>query len=179
MPAAEDFTNLTTGDHNRVRELYQYYQHTSPGNTEQREKLANSIIRELALHSVTEEVGTALVFHTSATVPQRAQDLEERVVYALDKAGINDSNFDATLQKIIGEFDHQENMRTHLTCLGCVKQMNADEAVKLAESFNNMKALVPTHPHASAANKGGVWESVVGLVSKPIDKLWDATRQFA
>jgi len=55
--------------------------------------------------------------------------------------------------------------------------LHPDESDRLAKSFDRTKKFVPTRSHPSAPNKPP-FETVVGLLSAPLDKLMDAFRKF-
>ena len=55
--------------------------------------------------------------------------------------------------------------------------VSGDESRQLAKSFQRTKKFVPTHSHPSAPDKPP-FETVVGLLSAPLDKLMDAFKRF-
>lgn len=55
--------------------------------------------------------------------------------------------------------------------------LQAEESEKLATSFGRTKAFVPTRSHPSAPDKPP-FETVVGLLTAPIDHLADLFRKF-
>lgn len=57
------------------------------------------------------------------------------------------------------------------------KQLDAADAESIAKSFGRTKAFVPSRSHPSAPNKPP-FETVVGLMTAPIDHLGDMLRKF-
>lgn len=57
-------------------------------------------------------------------------------------------------------------------------KLSREDSVSLAKSFNRTKHFVPTRSHPSAPDKPPVVESVVGLLTAPIDKLMDMFKKF-
>ena len=57
------------------------------------------------------------------------------------------------------------------------KQLDAADAESMAKSFGRTKAFVPSRSHPSAPNKPP-FETVVGLMTAPIDHLGDMLRKF-
>jgi hypothetical protein len=58
------------------------------------------------------------------------------------------------------------------------KHTPADESAKLADSFNKTKAFVPSRSHPSAPDDGGPFETVMGMMAAPLDRLGDLFRKF-
>ena len=54
---------------------------------------------------------------------------------------------------------------------------NQGASEKLANNFERVKAFIPTRSHPSAG-ENPVFESVMGLLTAPIDKLADMFRKF-
>ena len=57
------------------------------------------------------------------------------------------------------------------------KNIDEAEGLKLAKSFGRTKAFVPSRSHPSAPSKPP-FETVVGLLTAPIDHLGDMLRKF-
>ena len=55
--------------------------------------------------------------------------------------------------------------------------LQGDESQSMAKSFGRTKAFVPSRSHPSAPNKPP-FETVIGLMTAPIDHLGDIFRKF-
>lgn len=69
----------------------------------------------------------------------------------------------------------QEEENDDLPALGSAIQN--DESESIAKSFGRTKAFVPSRSHPNAPNKPP-FETVIGLMTAPIDHLGDLFRKF-
>jgi len=57
------------------------------------------------------------------------------------------------------------------------ENLEQDKTHKMGKSFQRTKYFVPTHSHPSAPDKPP-FETVVGLLTAPVDKLMDLFKRF-
>ena len=174
-----DAITLLTKDHREVEQLFQRFEQVQG---EQRRQVAESIIRELAIHSEIEklhlyptlrealgEEGQRLTEHSL----EEHQRVEEALA-ELDRSlgGAATQPFAERMQTVVREVrQHVEEeegeifpkLRRALD-LGRLNEMGA----RMEES----KGRVPTHPHPSAPNQG-VAHEVMGRAAGIVDRVRD------
>ena len=174
---------LIIKDHQKVKGLYSRYCQSM--DNEEKHRLANTIIREISLHSAAEEVILYPAFEkfitsggTEMAKLNRSEHAQlKRDLYDLDQMNFTDGRFNNLLVKIMNELtSHMEHEESH--DLGKLTSATTNETLdSLGKSFENSKYLAPTRPHPSAPDTP-VLETLAGLAAKPIDKLRDMTRKF-
>ncbi|KAI9007315.1 HHE domain-containing protein [Gaertneriomyces semiglobifer] len=178
---------LITNDHRSFEELYdRFFQHK--GNQDEQQAIVNEFIREVAQHSIAEELvvypkiekvnllgsGEQIADHLRADHAQ-VKDL----LYQLDQMKVGDEGFEKLFTKTIQtlkEHAHEEETK-ELPALA--KQLSEADRIELSKSFLRHKVIAPTHSHPSAPDKPAILELLAGLPIAPIDKLRDQTRRFA
>jgi len=168
------------------RELETYYENClNATDTDTKARWQNQLIWELARHSVAEEIvvypvmpkamegrGAEFVKKDLAAHDELKTKLKE-----LEQLKPDDSKFTPTLKSLFATLkDHINDEETH-DLPELEKSLPSDESQRLAKSFERTKLFVPTRPHPSAPNKPP-FETVVGLMTAPIDKLKDMFAAF-
>jgi hypothetical protein len=89
----------------------------------------------------------------------------------------SDATFDLTIDSLWEALSQHitEEERDDLPALE--KALDADASGALARSFDRTKHFVPTRSHPSAPARPP-YETAVGLMSAPLDKLMDMFRRF-
>ncbi|KAG2186158.1 hypothetical protein INT43_002596 [Umbelopsis isabellina] len=168
-------------DHNTVKAFWSKFKKES--DKTEREKLANQIIYEIAVHSHAEELvlypaiernlkeeGKKLVDES------RAEHAEvKKKLYAVDRMSSGDPNLvtqlTATMEVLETHIEEEEN-----DILPKFEKATDEETLKtLGGAFDAVKHTVPTRPHPWAPDKP-LMESLVGLATAPVDMLRDAAR---
>ncbi|PVG04855.1 hypothetical protein CPB86DRAFT_778170 [Serendipita vermifera] len=168
-------------DHNNVRDLYMRY--VKETDRENKRALANTIIRELAVHGEAEEVSVYRrmdeehMKEIAENSRHEHQELEE-ALYEFDQTSFDDPEHDARLKKAISVFHKHaqeeeggilQKLQTKLS-----KEMNH----KLATDFLHARQMVPHRPHPSAPNTGGLGQKLLGALAKPMDLAKETARSF-
>jgi hypothetical protein len=98
-------------------------------------------------------------------------------LYEFQSMSPSDVTFDPTIDSLWETLSQhiKEEERDDLPALE--KELDADESGALARSFDRTKHFVPTRSHPSAPDRPP-YETAVGLMSAPIDKLMDMFRSF-
>ena len=92
----------------------------------------------------------------------------------------SDQDFKPTLQSLMDELSQhmREEEENELPALEeALAGEGTGESEKMATSFGRTKMFVPTRSHPSAPARPP-FETVVGLMTAPIDKLGDLFRKF-
>ncbi|KAK4052902.1 hypothetical protein OIO90_004178 [Microbotryomycetes sp. JL221] len=166
-----------TIDHNNIKYLFVEYKKQSKTDDDIRAKIVNTLIREIAIHSEAEE---ATVYRSLAKQDQSIadhfrqehQELEQ-VLYSLDYTKISDPEFEPQFEKAVQMFlkHSTEEEQGQLATLS--KTLPLEDNDKLAKSFLDYRNLVPTRPHPSAPQDGGVIHKALGTVTRGHDKVME------
>lgn len=169
-------------DHDRIREVYEQLVGADIDSSA-RERLANEFIRDVAVHSVAEE----LVIYPAirAKLPQGRTLMDhllsehqavKRDLHQLDRMSMNDPQFPVIANRVMTELSQhmQEEEREFLPLL--TQEITERESLELSEQFERLKQRVPTHPHPHAPNKPPL-ETLIAKLQAPLDKGFDKVRR--
>jgi len=186
-------------DHQELKEYADNIRNANDQNSQA--EWQNQFTWELARHSIAEElvVYPALERYLGLEGKQRAdKDREEHQsvrqmsgwhntmintcqikddLYRFQDLSPADEKFLPTLDKLMKDLnEHIEEEEKHdLPILERV--LDRSDSVSMANSFDRTKAFVPTRSHPWAPNKPP-FETVVGLLAAPLDRLADLFRSF-
>lgn len=176
-------SSAITKDH---REIEKYCQNIlNATNDDEATKWQNQFVWELARHSIAEELVVYPALekllgskgHDLAEKDRAEhQEVKEKLkVFQNLKAGTPE--FVPTLNSLMEVLSQhiKEEETDDLPALD--KQLDAVDAESMAKSFGRTKAFVPSRSHPSAPHKPP-FETVVGLMTAPIDHLGDMLRKF-
>ncbi|TFY62815.1 hypothetical protein EVJ58_g3630 [Rhodofomes roseus] len=169
-----DVTQEIKLDHDNVRELFDRYKATSDAKTKR--AIANTLIREMAIHSDAEEVS---VYNDYATVglgdvaTHNKEDHAEvkKLVYAADSHGFDKPDYDDVLAKAVTAFDahaREEETDQHPTLR---QKLSAEDNNRIARAFLKARTMVPSRPHPWAPQTGGIAQKAAGAQGKLHDKV--------
>ncbi|KAI9142058.1 HHE domain-containing protein [Paraphysoderma sedebokerense] len=175
---------LIVNDHNSFRDLFSRYRsHT--GSLEERQMIVNEIIREVAIHSVAEEVILYPAFESAnldgnvvADHLRKEHQIVKEDLYKLDSMKVGDPGYDEHLQKIMNELEHHMKEEEEQDLRELRARVGEDELIRLGQKFDGTKKIVPTRPHPSAPDRPPL-ETLAGILTAPIDKMRDMARSFA
>ncbi|KAF1739616.1 putative hemerythrin-like protein [Beauveria bassiana] len=171
------------------RELKQYYDEVvnNPSNHDHQQRYGNQFTWELARHSVGEElvVYPALEKYLGDRGKQLADsDRKEHhevkeMLKVFQNMSSSDKDYIAQLKKIWSSLNEhiKEEEERDLPALEQALQAAHGESSSMAESFGRTKAFVPSRSHPSAGEKPP-FETVMGLLTAPIDHVADIFRKF-
>ncbi|KAH8800547.1 hypothetical protein DL96DRAFT_1699255 [Flagelloscypha sp. PMI_526] len=171
-------------DHDNVRDLFRRFK--AEQDKTQQAILANTLIREMAIHSDSEEISVYNDLGKYGLGNIAAHNREEhaevkKLVYAADDASIDQGDYVAIMSAAVeGFLDHAgEEERDQLPKL--VEKLSAEENDALAREFLKARRVVPTRPHPSAPVSGGIGQKAAGLQGKLHDKVIETLggRKFA
>ncbi|CAI6031142.1 unnamed protein product [Clonostachys chloroleuca] len=171
------------------RELEQFYNEvvSNGGNADHQQRYGNQFVWELARHSVGEELVLypAMERHLGAKGKEMADhDRKEHhevkeMLKVFQGMRATDSNYVDKLKSIWGPLSKhiKEEEDGDLPALESKLDEGQGESEALAKSFEMTKAFVPTRSHPSAGEHPP-FETVMGLLTAPIDKVADMFRKF-
>ncbi|KAF9098192.1 hypothetical protein BGX23_006796 [Mortierella sp. AD031] len=167
------------------RELEEYYHKilNSKGEDE-KTRWANQFTWELARHSAGEELimypcmkqclndGESLVEKDL----QEHQEVKEQL-FKFQSMKATDPDFEPTLRAMWKDLAQHIKEEEENDLVELEQTLSAEESADLAKKFHLTKKFVPTRSHPSAPNEPP-FETVVGLLTAPIDKLRDVFSRF-
>ncbi|CAF4617957.1 unnamed protein product [Rotaria sp. Silwood1] len=184
MSTVKSILNLVKTDHAHVKQAYENYI-SSENNLEEQNRWANEFRWELARIIVAEELVVYPAFEKHLGDEGRRIAHEDRAEHhkikellkKLETTSVSDPDYRATfdtakdflMYHIAGE---EENDYIKLE-----NAITAEENDSIARSYERTKMFVPTRAHPSAPDKPP-FETVVSLITAPIDKLRDLFSKF-
>ncbi|CAG8606829.1 16953_t:CDS:2, partial [Funneliformis caledonium] len=169
-------------DHSIIKTLWKRFNDEKDDN--ERQKIANTLIREISLHSATEEIvlyplvekhmddGKKFADHNREEHLQIKKD-----AYKLDTMKLHDEGYTDLMSKIMKEFDEHSTDEEENQFPLLKEKVGSEELQKLAAEFEKTRKMVPTRPHPFAPDQPPK-ETIVGTATAPIDKARDETREF-
>jgi len=169
-------------DHKVIKNLAQRFE--SEKNTDELQKIANTIIREIAVHSTCEEInlypafekhfpnGKEMADHSREEHLQVKKDL-----YKLDSMKVSDDGYHKLYEKMIKELKHHIDEEESDFLPKFQKAISKSDLENLGKKFANTRTTAPTHPHPDAPDKPPA-ETIAGMSALPLDKARDANRDF-
>ncbi|KAL6872230.1 hypothetical protein HDV57DRAFT_520362 [Trichoderma longibrachiatum] len=167
------------------RELEDYYNRiTQSRDLDEQTRYQNQFVWELARHSISEELVVYPVLEKSIIngqqIAQKDREEHQKVkekLYIFQKLSANDPEFIPTLKSLYADLKQHIREEEEEDLPKLEQAVSGDESRQLSKSFQRTKMFVPTHSHPSAPDKPP-FETVVGLLSAPLDKLMDAFKKF-
>ncbi|KAM7198891.1 hypothetical protein V8F20_005958 [Naviculisporaceae sp. PSN 640] len=169
-------------DHAELEQCYNSIMTSEDPATQTR--FQNLFVWELARHSIAEELVVYPAFEKY--IPDgklmadkdRAEHQEvKNLLYDFQNLSPQDPKFIPTLQSLWSSLSKhiKEEERQDLPALE--KHIDTEASMKMAKSFQTTKHFVPTRSHPSAPDKPP-YETAVGLLTTPMDKLMDMFKSF-
>jgi len=170
------------------RELEQYYNEVINSNDhDHQDRFGNQFTWELARHSVAEELVVYPAFEKhmgddGSKIAEHDRQQHHQVKELLKQFQVlkaRDPNYVPTLKQlwnVLGEHIKEEEGED-LPALESALRSKDGESESLAKSFGRTKAFVPSRSHPSAGEHPP-FETVMGLLTAPVDHLADLFRKF-
>ncbi|KAH6844511.1 hemerythrin HHE cation binding domain-containing protein [Chaetomium sp. MPI-CAGE-AT-0009] len=180
--AATRVSDRIKHDHEELREYYNNIKNAQ--RDDDKVKWQNQFVWELARHSVAEEIVVYPAFekHIPNGVVMAEKDRSEHQqvkekLYEFQSMTPADPNFLPAIDSLWESLSQhiKEEERDDLPALE--KAIDADVSGALARSFDRTKHFVPTRSHPSAPDRPP-YETAVGMMATPLDKLRDMFRSF-
>jgi len=179
-------SDAITKDHRELEEYYNEVVNSSDHDHQQR--YGNQFTWELARHSVGEELVVYPAFekYMGAEGKQMAEkDRKEHhkvkeMLKVFQNMKAQDPEYVPKLKELMADLSEhiKEEERDDLPALEkALMGSDAEISEKLAKSFGRTKAFVPSRSHPSAGEHPP-FETVMGLLTAPIDHITDLFRKF-
>jgi len=182
-PGPATITQTINTDHANIEKWYNEVLNSADAKTQQR--FGNQFTWELARHSVAEELLVYPAFEKYLGAKGREMAESDRKQHHRIKEHLKefqnmnaqDPNYVPKLKEL-GKFlfDHmKEEEKDDVPALEATLDRQTSET--LAKNFNRSKHFIPSRSHPSAG-ENPAFESVMGLLTAPMDKLADMFRKF-
>jgi len=170
-------------DHQEINEYANNIREAADDDS--RVRWQNQFTWELSRHSIGEElvVYPAFAKHLGAE-GQKIADKDraehqpvKEALHQFQKLKPSSPEFISTLEALMKNLDQHIKEEENDDLPALETAISTDESEALAKSFGRTKAFVPSRSHPTAPNKPP-FETVVGLLTAPIDHLGDLFRKF-
>jgi len=170
-------------DHQEIKEYAENIRTATDDDSKTRWQ--NQFTWELARHSIGEELVVYPAFEKHLGVKGKAMADKDRdehqsvkdALYKFQKLTPKDSEFKSTLEAIMKDLNQHIREEENDDLPALESAIQNDESESIAKSFGRTKAFVPSRSHPNAPNKPP-FETVIGLMTAPIDHLGDLFRKF-
>ncbi|KAF2198372.1 HHE domain-containing protein [Delitschia confertaspora ATCC 74209] len=170
------------------RELEQYYKEVvNSTDLDHQERYGNQFTWELARHSVAEELIVYPAFekhlgekgHKMAEEDRTAHHQVKELLKEFQNMKPKDPNYVPKLKSLWAVlYEHiQDEEKNDLPAFEAALEKTTGTSESLAKNFGRTKAFVPSRSHPSAG-ENPPFESVMGLLTAPIDHIGDIFRKF-
>jgi len=170
-------------DHTEIKEYAENIRKAT--DVDSKTRWQNQFTWELARHSIGEELVVYPSFAKYLGAQGQAMADKDRdehqsvkdALYKFQNLTPDDPEFLPTLEALMKDLNQhiQEEENSDLPALESA--LPEDESESMAKSFGRTKAFVPSRSHPNAPNKPP-FETVIGLMTAPIDHLGDIFRKF-
>ncbi|XRM43811.1 hypothetical protein ABZX51_006966 [Aspergillus tubingensis] len=181
-PAAIRVSELIKNDHRELKDAY--HQILGAKTNDERVRWQNQFTWELARHSIGEELvvypqmelkldnGKAMAEHD-----REEHQIVKELLYTFQGLQPDDTDFIPTLQSLWANLEQHINEEESKDLPALEHAIGESASESMARSFGRTKNFIPTRSHPAAPDRPP-YETVVGLMSAPIDRLGDMLRKF-
>ncbi|GBC44646.1 hypothetical protein RIR_jg15720.t1 [Rhizophagus irregularis DAOM 181602=DAOM 197198] len=165
-------------DHRVIKDLWGRYQ--KEANRNERQKIANTIIYEFAVHTATEDIVLYPVlekYYPNIVKHNHADHHHiKEALHKLFSMKISDHGYDDILAKAIKEFE-EHAAREECDHFPKLKEAigNDKQLIKLGEEFEKIRSKVSTQSHLTTHDK---MESAICMAAAPLDKIFNSSPSF-
>ncbi|EPX75380.1 cation binding protein [Schizosaccharomyces octosporus yFS286] len=170
-------------DHRELQDQYKNIKAAKDADTAIRWQ--NQFVWELARHSLGEEIVVYPKFkkylgdvgEELAEKDRNEHQIVKDYLYKFQSLNPSQTEFIPTIDSLMANLQKHIEEEESQDFPQLESKLLADESQEMAQSFERTKMLVPTHSHPSAPNKPP-FETVVGLLTAPLDKLQDLMKRW-
>ncbi|KZL79361.1 hhe domain protein [Colletotrichum incanum] len=167
------------------RELEAYHKHiVTSTDVDEQARFQNLFIWELARHSISEELVVYPVLEKEILDGKAIADRDradhqtvKEKLYKFQNLASQDPEFLPTLESLMKDLRRHIKEEEGEDLVRLEEALGRDRSEAMASSFERTKMFTPTRSHPSAPNKPP-FETVVGLMTAPLDKLRDMFTKF-
>ncbi|KAK1830461.1 hemerythrin HHE cation binding domain-containing protein [Podospora conica] len=184
--ARSAITDTIKRDHRELESHYNNIMCTPDSDPDTAARWQNQFVWSLARHSIAEELVVYPAFekHIPSGAGKAMADKDraehqnvKELLYKFQSLSPSSPEFKPTLERLWRVLSQHiaEEEKEDLPALE--KCIDADSGEALAKSFGRTKHFVPTRSHPSAPDKPP-YETAVGMMATPMDKLMDMFKKF-
>ncbi|RHZ67192.1 uncharacterized protein CDV56_109606 [Aspergillus thermomutatus] len=169
-------------DHRELEDAYNKI--LSATNVDEKRRWQNQFTWELARHSIGEELVVYPLMEKNLPNGKALADkdrAEHKTVkdhlYKFQSLSPTDPEFESTIKALWSDLGEHIKEEEQDDLPSLEKTLAKDDSEKQVKSFMRTKKLIPTRSHPDAPDKPP-FETVVGLMTAPIDHLADLFRKF-
>ncbi|KAL1714126.1 hypothetical protein EV715DRAFT_210176 [Schizophyllum commune] len=184
MSSNQKISEAIKEDHRDIFAYHEAYK-KSAGDFDAQQRWSRQLIWEVARHSIGEELVVYPLFEkymgtrgTQLADENRKEHNEvKEKLYEIEKLDPGSTEFDALLESTMSALHKhiETEERDEMPKLEAL--LMEEDSKSAAGSFARTKMIAPTRPHPSAPDKPP-FETIVGLMSAPIDKVMDMFAKF-
>ncbi len=175
--------NLIIQDHNVIKTVYEKFKAAS--SKDEAERWRNEFVYEIARHSIAEELILYPLmrshFPDGENLFQTSIKEHHEVKQNLHKAQSIDPYSDGFRSKVKDVMDllikHIQKEEKEILPM-IHKYLNEEQRTKAGHQFSRRKLIVPTRPHTAIPEDSPTLNSILGLLTAPIDKFRDLFTHF-
>jgi hemerythrin-like domain-containing protein len=183
IPVNEPINNLIIRDHIVAKTIYEKF--CACINKEDALKWRNQLVYEITVHSLAEEIvlypvlkselpNGEMIYNTSI---QEHRQLKEDL-YKAQNLDANDIEFRNRVKQVMDDLlKHIEKEEKEVLPL-LDKHVSLNKRVELGNQFERRKLIVPTKSHPSAPDQPSLVNSIISILTSPIDKFRDLFSSF-
>ncbi|OTB03944.1 hypothetical protein M426DRAFT_59470 [Hypoxylon sp. CI-4A] len=182
LSQADSISAVIHQDHRQIEKYHDKIVKSNDRDTQR--QYQNAFVWELTRHAIAEEL---LVYPTMETGLNHGKDMADKdraehqvtkeQLYKFQNMNPGDKDFIPTLESLMKDLKmHMKEEEEH-DLVKLEEALLPSRSKDLAQQFEMAKAFTPTRSHPSAPNKPP-YESVVGLMTAPLDKIRDMFRSW-
>ncbi|RYP27558.1 hypothetical protein DL767_007628 [Monosporascus sp. MG133] len=169
-------------DHQQLE--YYYNKIVNSKDQDEQKRYQNAFVWELARHSIAEELVVYPVLERDVSDGgdraqkdrEQHQEVKEKL-YTFQKLSPSDSDFIPTIKSLWQTLSQHIKEEEQEDLVKLEEALSTSQSKELSRAFEKTKSFTPTRSHPSSPDKPP-FETVVGLMTAPIDKLRDLFRKF-
>ncbi|PSR73286.1 hypothetical protein PHLCEN_2v10856 [Hermanssonia centrifuga] len=180
-----DVTNEIKIDHDNVRDLFQRYKNAT--NEDEKKLIANTLIREMAIHSDAEEISvyndykklglgdTAEhnkgTFHPSCYHCNQEHAEVKKLVYSADSTSFGSADYDGIMLNAVTAFLAHAKEEEDEQFDKLKAALSPEDNDKMARAFIKARGAAPPRPHPWAPQTGGILQKAAAAQANIHDKV--------
>ncbi|KAJ1680186.1 hypothetical protein EV182_000528, partial [Spiromyces aspiralis] len=161
------------------------YNHILSATTaDEKQRWQNQFTWELARHSIGEELILYPALEKNLPNGKEMADKDraehqvvKELLYKFQALKADDPDFTPTIKSLWSELCKHIKEEEAQDLMALEKTLKQNDSEDMATKFKRTKKFVPTRSHPSAPDKPP-FETVVGLMAAPVDRLMDMFRKF-
>ncbi|KAI1801744.1 hypothetical protein F4811DRAFT_532961 [Daldinia bambusicola] len=182
LTQADSISAVIRHDHRQIEKYYDRIINASDHDTQRRYQ--NAFVWELARHAIAEEL---VVYPSIETGLNNGKEMAEKdraehqvtkeALYKFQNMTPADRDFIPTLEALMKDLKMHIKEEEEHDLVKLEEALLPSKSKDLAEQFEMTKAYTPTRSHPNTPNRPP-YETAVGLMTAPLDKLRDMFREW-